>query len=407
MTRGKVGVWFVGIWGGVAATAVTGLLALRRGLTQETALATALEEFSGINWKPWNEFVIGGCEIRQESLYNAASELANQNAISRTLIEQLHDDLDQTDAQVRMGLLRHSGKVVEKMADPVLLEKAAVETPREAITRIQADLNEFVERHKLEQLIVVNLMSTEPQPTLNEFPQTWDALMPTLNHSECPLPASSLYAIAALELGYDFINFTPSLGSTPNAIQELSRIKKARHAGNDGKTGETLMKSVLAPMFAYRNLDVMSWVGHNIFGNRDSVVLNEPENKATKITSKDKLLAQILGYKPQTLVTIENIASLGDWKTAWDHIHFRGFLGTPMTLQFTWQGCDSLLAAPLVLDMLRLTALAAQRNYVGRMDFLSCFFKSPLGVEEQGFIRQFQKLEEWINNTDEQKETDE
>ena len=116
--------------------------------------------------------------------------------------------------------------------------------------------------------------------------------------------------------------------------------------GCDGKTGETLLKSVLAPMFRQRNLQVMSWVGHNIFGNMDGKVLDDPANKATKVTSKDHLLAQILGYQPQTLVSIEFIESLGDWKTAWDHIHFQGFLGTPMTLQFIWQGCDSLLGGP-------------------------------------------------------------
>ena len=93
--------------------------------------------------------------------------------------------------------------------------------------------------------------------------------------------------------------------------------------GHDGKTGETLLKSVLAPMFAARNLQVMSWVGHNIFGNMDGKVLDDPANKQAKVASKDHLLQQILGYTPQTLVSIEYIESLGDWKTAWDHIHFQ------------------------------------------------------------------------------------
>ena len=163
------------------------------------------------------------------------------------------------------------------------------------------------------------------------------------------LPASSLYAIAALEAGYSYINFTPSLGAAPAAIDELARLRGTRHYGCDGKTGETLMKSVLAPMFARRNLQVMSWVGHNIFGNMDGQVLNDPANKQTKVASKDHLVGEILGYRPQTLVSIEYLPDLGDWKTAWDHIHFAGFLGVPMTLQFIWQGCDSLLAAPLVL----------------------------------------------------------
>jgi myo-inositol-1-phosphate synthase len=106
-------------------------------------------------------------------------------------------------------------------------------------------------------------------------------------------------------------------------------------------------------------------------------------------------LGEVLGYKPQTHVSIEYIESLGDWKTAWDHVHFAGFLGTPMTFQFIWQGCDSLLAAPLVLDLVRFTELARRRGETGRMTFLASFFKSPCGVQEHAFGRQFQMLEAW------------
>jgi myo-inositol-1-phosphate synthase len=148
-------------------------------------------------------------------------------------------------------------------------------------------------------------------------------------------------------------------------------------------------------MFAARNLDVMSWVGHNIFGNMDGKVLDDPRNKAAKVKSKDHLLAAILGYPPQTHVSIEYIQSLGDWKTAWDHVHFRGFLGTPMTFQFIWQGCDSILAAPLVIDLVRLVERAHRAGECGVLEWLACFFKSPLGVTEQEFSVQFAALEAW------------
>ena len=148
-------------------------------------------------------------------------------------------------------------------------------------------------------------------------------------------------------------------------------------------------------MFAARNLEVLSWVGHNIFGNLDGLVLDDQANKAAKIKSKDQLVGNILGYDPQTLVSIEYIKSLGDWKTAWDHIHFRGFLGTPMTLQFIWQGCDSLLAAPLVLDLVRFVELSNQRGEVGVLSQLSSFFKSPLNMKEHDFSRQFSLLCDW------------
>src|SRR5262249_50564159 len=160
--------------------------------------------------------------------------------------------------------------------------------------------------------------------------------------------------------GASYINFTPSIGMNLPALRERAAARGIAYMGADGKTGETLMKSVLAPMFAQRNLRVLSWVGHNIFGNRDGLVLNNPKNKAAKVRSKDHLVSEMLGYAPRTLVSIEYIESMQDWKTAWDHIHFTGFLGTKMALQFIWQGCDSILAAPLVIELARFAELAAR-----------------------------------------------
>src|SRR4029077_12173615 len=147
------------------------------------------------------------------------------------------------------------------------------------------------------------------------------------------------YAWAAVDLGLPYVNFTPSLGASFPAILALAHERATAIAGKDGKTGETLLKTVLAPMFAHRNFRILSWVGHNIFGNRDGVILDDPANKASKIQTKDQAIPGVVGKKPQTLVTIEYIESLDDWKTAWNHIHFRGFLNTKMILQFIWQGC--------------------------------------------------------------------
>jgi len=243
---------------------------------------------------------------------------------------------------------------------------------------------------------VVNVASTEPPTDVTGWPTSWAELERQLNAGEaCSLPASSLYAIAALDAGHSYLNFTPSLGPAIPAIDELARLRRSRYYGCDGKTGETLMKSVLAPMFAQRNLRVLSWVGHNIFGNMDGHVLDDPTNKRAKVASKDHLVREILGYSPKTVVSIEYVPDMDDWKTAWDHIHFAGFLGLPMTLQFTWQGCDSALAAPLVLDLVRFTELANRRGTIGAMPFLASFFKSPYGVNEHAFDRQFQMLEDW------------
>ncbi len=410
--KNRTGFWIIGVWGGVATTAVVGLLNLQKQLVRPIGLTTELPDFANVKGMPvWTDFVPGGYEIRDFSFGQAADELTEQRALESSTASQVRAELEELDARVLPGFLANSGKVVEAMADR---KREETLTPREMLSAMQADMKAFAEENQLEHLIVVNLMSTEPvceyfeEQTIAKLPkaeqakrrnewENWDAFCALLDTSaKSPVPASTLYAAAAMELGYDFVNFTPSLGATPPAFEQLAERTASRFYGNDGKTGETLMKSVLAPMFAHRNLHVMSWVVHNIFGNRDGIVLDDPHNKATKVSSKNHLLEQILGYPPQTLVTIEYIKSLGDWKTAWDHIHFQGFLGTPMTLQFTWQGCDSLLAAPLVLDLLRLTELARRRNFTGRMDFLACFFKSPIRVEEQSFVRQFEELEDWL-----------
>lgn len=395
MARRRIGVWLLGAKGGVATTVTVGLIALRKGLTGDHGLVSQLPQLADLELADWKDFVLGGHDIRQSPLYDEAMKLHNvSHVIDEHLINRAKADLDRIDQNIRPGVLLNVGATIEKFAEGELRELH--ETPRAAIERVQADLKQFVADNKLDQLIVVNIASTEPPVDVSQLPERWSDLSKLLDKPrKCPLAASSLYAIAALDLGYPFINFTPSLGSAPAAIRELALERDTCHMGHDGKTGETLLKSALAPMFASRNLEIMSWVGHNIFGNMDGKVLDDPANKKTKVTSKDRLLGQILGYHPQTLVSIEYIESLGDWKTAWDHIHFRGFLGTPMMLQFTWQGCDSLLAAPLVLDLIRLTERAHRRGDRGLLTFLASFFKSPLGVEENDFVRQFQMLEAW------------
>jgi len=374
---------------------IVGLSALRRQLTSETGLVSVLPAFSGLPLAGWDQFVVGGHEIRETTLATEAEQLHQQSRVFHPgTLAACREDFDAIDGNIRPGVLWNVGDTIRNLAGENAPECTSA---REAKERIQADLTEFRERHELADVVVVNLASTEPPTDEAEWPETWAKAQALLERSDCPLPASCLYAIAALDLGMPYINFTPSLGATPPGIDELARERGTCHAGRDAKTGETLMKSVLAPMFAARNLEVMSWVGHNIFGNLDGKVLDNPVNKAAKVQSKDHLLEKMLGYAPQTLVSIEHIASLGDWKTAWDHIHFQGFLQTPMTLQFTWQGCDSLLAAPLVLDMVRFALVARERGETGAMTFLGSFFKSPLGTENQAFYDQTQVLEAWAN----------
>ena len=393
MPSSRLGIWLIGARGGVGTCVAVGLAALRQGQSREFGLVSALPEFADLEFAAWDAIVLAGHDVRQTSLTEEAERLAAESRLfDAHLLAACRDELAATDARIRPGTLWNVGPAVADLADAGIPQD---KTPRAALARIGQDLAEFKEREQLDRIVVVNVASTEPATAADGLPHKWEDLEALLDSPACPLRASTLYAIAALTAGHGYLNFTPSLGSHLPALNELAAKHEACHMGCDGKTGETLMKSVLAPMFAQRNLNVMSWVGHNIFGNRDAQILDDPANKQTKVASKDKLVHQILGYTPQTLVTIERIDSMGDWKTAWDHIHFQGFLGTPMTLQFTWQGTDSLLAAPLVLDMARFAERAARAGESGMLTFLASFFKSPHGIEENDFTRQFQMLQAW------------
>lgn len=396
-TRGRTGLWLIGAKGGVATTVITGLAALARGATEPHGLVTALSHCAPLDLVGFDEIVIGGHDIRPGHLADEARRMwVESRAITPDVLDAAADSFAAIEQRLRPGTVVAAGDKIRELADPSVAN--VVETPREAIDRIRADIEAFAANENLRHVVVVNVASTEPPPS-RPIPERWSEVAALLGDAAaCPLPASSLYAVAAFEAGASFVNFTPSTGSTPPALCELALEHGLPHAGCDGKTGETLLKSVLAPMFAARNLEVMSWVGHNIFGNMDGKVLDDPRNKAAKVRSKDHLLASILGYPPQTHVSIEYIRSLGDWKTAWDHVHFRGFLGTPMTFQFTWQGCDSILAAPLVIDLVRLTERAWRGGEQGMLRGLAPFFKSPLGVEEQDFSKQCAMLDAWIES---------
>jgi myo-inositol-1-phosphate synthase len=382
----------------VAATATIGLIALQRQLSASVGLVSALPPFAQLDLADWNSFVVGGHDIRDGTLSDSVQRLrTDSRVLDAALVEACQDEITAIDQRIRPGTLANCGATIASLAGGKS-RKFGDELARDTIKRLQSDLRAFQRDSGLSSVVVVNVASTEPVNESLSVPERCDDLMTAIESGTATaLPASSLYAIAALYLGVPFINFTPSLGASPAAIQDLAIQRQICHAGKDGKTGETLLKSVLAPMFAHRNLEVMSWVGHNIFGNMDGFVLDDPANKAAKIKSKDQLVGGILGYEPQTLVSIEYIRSLGDWKTAWDHIHFRGFLGTPMTLQFTWQGCDSLLAAPLVLDLVRFVELSHRNGETGVLSHLASFFKSPLGTTEHDFSRQFMMLLDWAS----------
>jgi myo-inositol-1-phosphate synthase len=397
MAQPKTGIWFIGAHGGIATTVSVGLASLTKQLAGETGLVSALPRFQRLGLADWPALTIGGHEIRETTYSAEARQLHEKSGVfDAARLAQIGPVLDEFDRNVRPGTLINVGRTIESLAEGSALATRG-ERPAAAIERVIADLDEFRRRRHLEHVIVVNVSSTEPAPAEEARRLDWATLRQKLDQNvESPVPASSIYAVAAMLSGCDYVNFTPSAGSDLPALEELALAQGVLHVGRDGKTGETLLKAVLAPMFAARNLHVLSWVGHNIFGNMDGKVLDDPVNKASKVHSKDHLLTEILGYKPSTLVSIEYIEDMADWKTAWDHIHFHGFLDTKMALQFTWQGCDSLLAAPLVLDLVRFTEREHRRGKAGVMRHLSSFFKSPMGADvPPEFFRQYLLLEEW------------
>ncbi|MEF8842368.1 MAG: inositol-3-phosphate synthase [Haloarculaceae archaeon] len=384
------GVWSVGARGNVATLSMVGARAIARGVSDTTGMVTAREPMASLDLPPVEGFVFAGHDIRAQSIEETA-EAANEagGVPDRETLDAVREDLREIDGRVNTGTAISCGRVVEELSEDRSMDELTV---ADIVARIRDDYATFVEANEFDRLVVVNAASTEPPVGEAERYDTLEAFEAAVEGDDRDLPASALYAYAALKDGHPYVNFTPSTGSALGGLRELADREGVPHMGRDAKTGETLVKSALAPMFAGRNLRVLSWEGHNILGNTDGLVLEEEENEAGKIESKGRLLEEILGYETHSRVRIDYTPSLGDWKTAWDHIHFEGFLGTEMKMQFTWDGSDSALAAPLLLDLVRLVAYADEQGEGGVQSQLASFFKSPMDVDEHDLSRQLDLL---------------
>ena len=391
----KIGVWLIGAQGSLASTAVMGARAIARGLAGGGGLVTELPELAPLPLVGIGELAFGGWDIAPTGLAAQARSLASDDAaVPELLVMRLEADLKAVEARVRPGFADGAGPAVRRAARAFVPRGESLQA---AIQRLGDDLDRVRVEERLDTVIVVNVASTEPPLELTRDHERLDRFRRVIQHDRRTLVTPSMvYAYAALERGFPYVNFTPSIGMAVPALQELALKHHAPFYGSDGKTGETLMKTVLAPMFRYRNLEVLSWEGFNILGGGDGRVLADPRHKRSKLRSKAGVLGAALGYAPHTGVAIEYVPSLGNWKTAWDFIHFRGFLGTKMSVHFIWQGCDSILAAPLVLDLVRLTEFAQRKGEAGPMTHLACFFKDPLGVTVQSFTDQFRMLTDYV-----------
>ncbi|MGK5548653.1 inositol-3-phosphate synthase [Streptomyces sp. URMC 127] len=368
----RTGVWLVGARGSVATTTVVGALAIGAGLADAAGMVTALEPFAAAGLPETGGLVFGGHDIAEVSWGEKAEALAEAGVLPGRLVQAVAGDLKDAEGDLRPAPASgHSGRDAE---------------------RIAADLAAFAERHGLDRTVVVHVASTEPAAAPDPAHQDADALAARLAAGEPVLPPSSLYAWAAMAAGCSYVDFTPSTGARLPALAQLAERQQVPFAGRDGKTGETLVKSVLAPMFAFRNLKVGSWSSVNLLGGGDGATLAEPGANAAKTASKTEVLRSILGYLPEGQVRIDEVTDLGDAKTAWDLVTFTGFLGARMRVDFTWSGIDSALAAPLVLDLARLTARAHQASRVGALKELAFFFKDPHGGPAHDLPSQWQRL---------------
>ncbi|MER5884743.1 inositol-3-phosphate synthase [Streptomyces sp. NPDC001941] len=356
----RTGVWFIGARGSVATTAITGCAAVTAGLHPPTGMVTETDHFSHAGLPLLTALVFGGHDTATCPLPKRAEELTAGGVLPHGTATALHAELTRADEEIRPG-------------GP---QPGDSRTDEELITDFAADLTDFRRRHALERVVVVNVASTEPAP----------------GPDATRLAASSLYAAAAIHAGCPYVNFTPSTGLRTPALTDAAATRGLPHAGRDGKTGQTLLRSVLAPMFVQRALAVRAWSGSNLLGGGDGAALADPAAAAAKNAGKERVLADTLGTAPQGEVHIDDVPALGDFKTAWDHIAFDGFLGSRMVLQTIWQGCDSALAAPLVLDLARLTARAHETGLSGPLPELAFYFKDPDGAGPASLADQYRTL---------------
>lgn len=393
----RIGLWLIGATGRVGSAVALGLAALRRRAIDRTGLVSELPEFLGLGLVDPANIVFGGHEIRSETLLEAVQTAHEKAGIfDAVLIRACAAELRSMEREVCPGTLHGVGPTIRKLSDVRRIRKDG--SARAAIERLSSDIVAFQRRRGLDQVVVIHVASSEPPFAKTTVLSSWSKLDKALSRrGDGVLPASSIYALAAVEAGAAYVNFTPSMGIAAPALEERARQRGLPYMGCDGKTGETLVKSALAPMFAMRNLNVLSWVGQNILGNRDGQVLSDPQTCASKIKTKDKIVARIVGGSPTTRVSIDYVPSLDDWKVAWDYIHFQGFLGTKMSMQFTWAGCDSILAAPLIIDLARFMALAQHRGAIGSMSHLAFFFKDPMHCDTHDLSSQWAAMVRWCD----------
>lgn len=405
---GRLGVLLPGL-GAVATTFIAGVCAVRKGLSDPvgsfTQLGTIRLGKRTENRRPivkdfvpladLDSLVFGGWDIYEDTVYDAAM---NAGVLDARLLDQLRDELS---AIVPMPAVfdrnyvrRIDGPNVKQAPNKMALAEA-----------LMADIEQFRERNNCSALVMIWCASTETFIEEEEVHQTVEAFEKGLRENHPSIAPSMIYAYAAIRMGVPYANGAPNLSLDTPALVELAKRTRTPICGKDFKTGQTLMKTIIAPGLKARSLGVHGWFSTNILGNRDGEVLDDPESFKTKEKSKLSVLETILEPDPRShlyddmyhKIRINYYPPRGDNKESWDNIDIFGWLGYPMQIKINFLCRDSILAAPIVLDLALLLDLARRAEMAGIQEWLSFFFKSPQarkGLRPQhDLFQQLMKLE--------------
>ena len=386
---GRLGILLAGL-GAVSTTLIAGVHAIRKGLAAPTGSLTQMgtirlgKRTDGrsprirdfVPLAGLDDLVFGGWDIFEDDCYQAACKA---EVLRRGLLDRVRPELE----AVRPWPAVFDRSYVKKLDGPNVKAGAS---KRDLAEQLRADVRRFRETAGVERLVLIWCGSTEVY--LEEAPvhRSLDAFERGLEASDPAIPSSMIYAYAALREGIPYANAAPNLSADVPALEELAQRTGSPLAGKDLKTGQTLMKTMVAPGLKARLLGVSGWYSTNILGNRDGEVLDDPESFKTKEESKKSVLDHIL--QPELhptlyddlhhVVRINYYPPRGDNKEGWDNIDLVGWLDYPMQLKINFLCRDSILAAPIVLDVALFLDLAARAGMSGIQEWLSFYFKSPI-----------------------------
>ncbi|MBX3282622.1 MAG: inositol-3-phosphate synthase [Acidobacteria bacterium] len=386
MAKRKLGIAVVGIGGAVGTTMAAGVELLRQNAIDTTGLPLAgfdeLADCTEIEFAGWDLF---DSDLATAAEGHEVLTLKQFAAVQRALGEK------------RPWPAIADSRFLSNIAGTNVISLSRV---RDAVEQVRADIREF--RAQCDAVCVVNLASTE---TLTEADNSkfasLEAFEKAIDANAADISPAMLYAYAAIAEGAPYANFTPSLSADIPALVEFAEQNKVPVAGKDGKTGQTFIKTVLAPALRSRALHVDGWYSTNILGNRDGLALSDDGSLASKVKTKSSVLDDVLGYEVEDhIVDIRYYRPRGDNKEAWDNIDISGFLGQRMQIKVNFLCRDSILAAPLAIEIARCLDLARERKEFGIQEQLSVFFKLPMtraDRPEHAFYLQEKMLLDWLN----------